>query len=156
MSVVVEPLAGRMGIQRWAWNTEVKAESGLIFKGSTKRGKLLWGNRKEIWVPDYQRSLLCHLGRRVTFLEPFHRDLEMYIFVWLVVPSLSQSTWAPNCGMRTLSCIIWDLVPWPGIKPAPPELQAWSLSHRTTREVPYVVLTVELSPLEYTFVPKEK
>ena len=30
----------------------------------------------------------------------------------------------------------WDLVPWSGIEPRPPELRAQSLSHWTTREVP--------------------
>ena len=38
--------------------------------------------------------------------------------------------------MQTLSCCLWDLVPWPGIKPRPPALGAWHLSHWTTREVP--------------------
>ena len=40
-----------------------------------------------------------------------------------------------SCGMWTLSCIMCDLVPWPGIEPGPPALGAWSLSHWTTREV---------------------
>ena len=31
---------------------------------------------------------------------------------------------------------MWDLVPWPGVEPRPPELGAWSLSHWTTREDP--------------------
>ena len=35
-----------------------------------------------------------------------------------------------------LSCSMWDLAPWPGIKPGPPALGAQSLSHWTTREVP--------------------
>ena len=35
-----------------------------------------------------------------------------------------------------LSCSMWDLVPQPGIKPGPPALGAWSLTHWTTREVP--------------------
>ena len=39
-----------------------------------------------------------------------------------------------------LSCSMWDLVPSPGIKPWPPALGAWSLSHWTTREVPSWVL----------------
>ena len=39
-------------------------------------------------------------------------------------------------GMRTLSCDMWALAPWPGIEPGPPALGAWSLSHWTTREVP--------------------
>ena len=34
------------------------------------------------------------------------------------------------------NCNMWDLVPWPGIKPRPPALEARSLSHWATREVP--------------------
>ena len=37
-----------------------------------------------------------------------------------------------------LSCSMWDLVPWPGVASRPPALGAWSLSHWTTREVPFV------------------
>ena len=40
-----------------------------------------------------------------------------------------------TCGMRALSCGMWDLVSWPGIKPGPPALGAWSLNPWTTREV---------------------
>ena len=36
------------------------------------------------------------------------------------------------------SCHMWDLIPWPGIKPRPPALGAWSLSHWTTTEVSWV------------------
>ena len=45
-----------------------------------------------------------------------------------------------SCGMRTLSCSMWDLFPCPGIKPGPPALGVWSLSHWTTREVPLSIL----------------
>ena len=38
-------------------------------------------------------------------------------------------------AMLGLNCGMWDLVPQPGIKPRPPALGAWSLSHWTTREV---------------------
>ena len=51
-----------------------------------------------------------------------------------------------TCGARglqsllwhewSLSCSLWDLVPWRGIKPGPPALRPRSLSHWTTREVP--------------------
>ena len=41
-----------------------------------------------------------------------------------------------RCSMQTLRCSMWDLVPWPGIKPGPSALRARSLSHRTTRDVP--------------------
>ena len=38
--------------------------------------------------------------------------------------------------MHSLSCSIWDPVPWPGIEPGPPALGAWSLNHWATREIP--------------------
>ena len=41
-----------------------------------------------------------------------------------------------SCGMQTLSCSPWDLVPWLGIEPWPTPLGAWSLSPWTTKEVP--------------------
>ena len=41
------------------------------------------------------------------------------------------------------SCSMWNLVPSPGIKPWSPALEAWSLSHQTTREVPEVFLREE-------------
>ena len=43
-----------------------------------------------------------------------------------------------SCGMQTLSCSIWDLVPGPGIEPEPPALAAQCLSHWTTREAPRI------------------
>ena len=48
-------------------------------------------------------------------------------FVWL--------HWALVAAHGIFSCGMWDLVPWPGIKPGPPALRIWSLSHWTTREV---------------------
>ena len=35
-----------------------------------------------------------------------------------------------------LSCGMWDLVPWPGIKPGPPALGGWSFSPWTSKDVP--------------------
>ena len=52
-----------------------------------------------------------------------------YLFFYLTALSLS---W----GMWTLSCAMWDLVPWQVIESGPSPLGAWSLSHWTTREVP--------------------
>ena len=46
-----------------------------------------------------------------------------HLFIYLAFPGL-------NCGM-------WELVPWPGIKPRTPELRAWSLCHWATREIPW-------------------
>ena len=40
-----------------------------------------------------------------------------------------------SCSLWTLSCGMWDLVPWPKTQPGSPVLEAWSLSHQTTKEV---------------------
>ena len=41
--------------------------------------------------------------------------------------------------MQTLSCGVWDLVPWSEMEPGPPALGAWSLNYWTTREVPHAL-----------------
>ena len=43
-----------------------------------------------------------------------------------------------SCDIWALSCNMWDQVPWTGIEPGPPALEAWSSSHWTTREVPVI------------------
>ena len=43
-----------------------------------------------------------------------------------------------------VAACVWDLVPWPGIKPRPPALGAWSLNHCTTREDPDLLRFWEL------------
>ena len=52
--------------------------------------------------------------------------LFKYLFMYLAVPGLS--------------CSMWNLVPWPAIKPRPSALGARSLSHWTSREVPVLFL----------------
>ena len=71
-------------------------------------------------------------------------------FIYFDVLDLRCSTWNLHCGtwdllvalcknfscnIWTLSCSMQNLVPWPGIKPGPPALGTWNLSHWTTREV---------------------
>ena len=52
-----------------------------------------------------------------------------------------------SCYVWILSCSTWDLVPQSGIKPRPPALRAWRLSHWTTRQVPGAnVLSWEMFP----------
>ena len=38
-------------------------------------------------------------------------------------------------AVPNLSCCLWDLVLWPGVKPGSPALGAWRLNHWTSREV---------------------
>ena len=68
----------------------------------------------------------------------------MTIFLFLLTGSylwhLASSVFTAACrilggSMQTLSCSMWDLVPWLGIPPRPPALGMQSLSHWTTREV---------------------
>ena len=58
--------------------------------------------------------------------------LYIHSFIWLHW-ALVEACWIFRCGM-------WDLVPWPGIEAGTPALEAQSLSHWTTREVPPPVL----------------
>ena len=58
-----------------------------------------------------------------------------YIFIWLC-RILVVVCRIFNCGIQNLCCSMRDLVPQPGIKPGPPALGVWGLSHWTTREVP--------------------
>ena len=63
-------------------------------------------------------------------------SLLVYLFIYLAALGLS-------CGMWTLSCDVWDLVPWPGVDPKSP---VWSHSHWTIREVLILlILTVYLT-----------
>ena len=74
--------------------------------------------------------------------------------LWYAESSLSQArSLVVACGifflffssgsMQTLSCGMWNLVPWPGIEPWPPAVGLCSLSHwGTTTEVPYCLLCV--------------
>ena len=64
---------------------------------------------------------------------------------WIGKPGMLQSVgsqlvghdWATELNwMWNLSCSMWDLIPWPGIEPVAPALQAACLGHWTTREVP--------------------
>ena len=55
--------------------------------------------------------------------------------------------------MQTLSCGMWDLVPWSGIELRPPALRVWSFSHCTTREVLKIgVLDILCSGRNYSAV----
>ena len=63
----------------------------------------------------------------------------IFLFIYLAVPGLSY-------GM-------WDLVPWPGIKPRPYALGAWSLSHWTSKEVPVILYWHDLVPA-LSFAPE--
>ena len=55
-----------------------------------------------------------------------------------------------HCGMQTLSCGLWDLVPWPEIEPGPSVLRFCSLSPWTTTDVPHFLFIYYFG--DYSFV----
>ena len=68
--------------------------------------QLLWSQDESMWGASLHLLMVV--------LHPW------VLFFFLISISLTS----PG-----LSCSIWDLVPWPGIEPGPPELGARSLSH---------------------------
>ena len=80
----------------------------------------------------------CSLNHLTTSKVPIWLFKKTYFLfvIWLHQVLVAACTiFDLHCGMQILSCGMWDLVPWPGIKPRPPALGAWSLSYWTTREV---------------------
>ena len=72
-----------------------------------------------------------------------------YLFIWLHwVLVVAHGIFDRHCSMGTLSCGIWDQVPWQGLNLGPQALGAWSLSRWTTREVsrPYYYFRLQLIP----------
>ena len=73
----------------------------------------------------------------------------IYLFNLFIsaVPGLScnmRDLLVAACRLLVAACM-QDLVPWPGIEPRPPALGAWSLTHKTTKEVPSVLFQSTLT-----------
>ena len=69
----------------------------------------------------------------------------VYVYVYICVfDCTSSQSW--HLGSLVVICklLIWDLVPWPGIKPRFLALGASSLSHWTIREVPRLYISTHV------------
>ena len=96
------------------------------------------------------RALLFYnIDGRVNWESIFDCGLAigMYLFFkkfiwlhWILVETLRILNLC--CSMWTLSCGMWDLIPWPGIKLRPLAMRVLSLNHWTTREVPMYFVCV--------------
>ena len=84
---------------------------------------------------------------------PFFQFLNLYIYIFIWLHWVLASANGIFKSMRTLCWGMWDLVPWSGIEPGPPALGAWSLRHRTTREVPWWLLS--FFPLQLLHILQE-
>ena len=82
-----------------------------------------FGTSRRWWFPCFSQLLELPV-----FFGPWSSSSIFFFFlIWLhqvVVAAcgifnLHCSTWHLYFGMQTLSCIMWDLVPWSGIKPGP-------------------------------------
>ena len=90
---------------------------------------------------------LCQLKLRPATLEGpsfpspvrFVYLKNIYLFIWLHWLAgpwlLFLGSWWHAGTFFLFSCGMWDLGPWTEIKPGPPALEAWNLSHWTTGEV---------------------
>ena len=78
--------------------------------------------------------------------KTYRQKVSFYNYQYFFFNVIYLAVWDLSCGhavsIATLSCSMWDLVPWPGIKPRPPALGAQSFSHWTTREVSLSVFLV--------------
>ena len=111
------------------WKQKSKKEQ-LIQKAPSRKGK----------GPGGRTGLKTELCSHLNHIMPLSRHAcfllrSLWGFFCLFVVFFD----CISCGMRNLSCGLWDLVPWPGLEPGPPALGARSLSHQTTREVSIVL-----------------
>ena len=60
---------------------------------------------------------LIHLGLFITVFIPSLKKIMYYLFIWLHwVSVVAHGIFDIHCGMQTLSCSMWELVPQPGIE----------------------------------------
>ena len=91
---------------------------------------LLWKNVYSVLLPISKNYLFLIKGNCFTF-----HFFNIYFYL-IAVPGLSSSTQDRfSCSIWTLSCSMWDLVPWPGMEPRAPALGPWSLSNWNSRKV---------------------
>ena len=67
----------------------------------------------------------------------------IFLSLWIIITRYALKKFIWLCWVLIVVCEceisswgMWNLVPWPGIKPRPLALGAWNLSHWITREVP--------------------
>jgi len=108
----------------------IELEIPAWFRGLKYRGEsvcFLWLFKSVFYFIYLFKSYMC------VYIYTFS------IFIYLLRQVLVEVHRIFSCCMWSLSCSVWDLVPWSGIKPSRPTLEVWSLNHWTTREVPYFI-----------------
>ena len=106
-------------------------------------------NKKGIGMNKGRTGLLClctcwprnPLGSQSPMLlRVYHPTLEFSTFLFFKLIYLFGCT-------RIFSCSMWDLVPWPRIRPVPPSLGAQSLSHQGNPKVLAFKVAAQAAPI---------
>ena len=102
-----------------------------------------WGLYKHL--EQTVATQLCKGSSRVNFLLMFYGGLWRHVtWCWKphksVLPFYFLNLFLMYLAALGLSCSLWCVVPLPGIEPGPSALGVQSLSHWTTRDVPWSFL----------------
>ena len=130
----------------------------ILFSVTVKFTLLKCTITKSVWSNVH--SVQCMFAKNVMFLIFSHHIVAInhsFLFISSGIPWYEWTTvsflihllldiWAvSSLELLCIKITFWphlaacgDLVPRPGIKPTPPALEAWSLNHWTTREVPFI------------------
>ena len=121
----------------WIWRSvspeNFEWSSWVEFKNNRNKNGLVHSS----CLPQLILSImLCYLARLPPEATLAFCKGSIYLYIWLC------QVLVVACGifsgdLQTFSCGMWDLLPWSGIEPRPPPLDAWSLSHWIIRKVPF-------------------
>ena len=93
-------------LARGLWPSVMKPHTLAADTGFWSQSPSASGN---LGIPSFLRDSCARLQRGLCFCLSV-----------LAAPGLVVVCGIFNCSMRTLGCSMWDLVPWPGIKPGLP------------------------------------
>ena len=120
------------------------SESDIAHQTEDQRGNRVWGQHgpQLVFVNKVllaSSTYTCMLSCLFLFLKIHLAALSLSCSTWELQSSLWHSGSFFNCGM-------WDLAPWPGVKPRLPAMGAHSPGHWTTRDVPCFLLYILSMP----------
>ena len=135
---IVPAQESSQGLLHWRWTLHQLSCQGSPRPRLHSALELLWG---------FSSVALSRVSTGVCWFKSLHQLLSLSILVCFSVLLYGITfaySWpaAAFLAVLGLSCSMWDLVPWSGVTPGPPALEAWSLSLWTTREIPLCLFLV--------------
>ena len=104
---------------RHNWNDLAAAAVSTREDGWPERQWLFWVKIKHNRVMTWSQLL----------------GLKIIFFLTVLKKKNCLAALGLSCGMQTLGCGMWDIGPWPGVRPGSPVLGMQSLSYWITREI---------------------